>query len=114
MNICSKTVKVLLPIMLSASWLTHANSQDISKSIQLAQNLGNLIASEQYCELSYSQEAIADFVKMNVSAEDMEFPTRLEGFIALSNFTLESKSLTAKIAHCTQITRLAKSNRFIK
>ncbi|MEP2980453.1 MAG: signal recognition particle [Lentilitoribacter sp.] len=114
METSSRTVKALLPIILSASWLTNANSQDISKSIQLAQNLGNLIASEQYCDLSYSQEAIADFVEMNVSAEDMEFPSRLEGFITLSNFTLESKSLTAKMAHCTQITRLAKSHRFIK
>lgn len=114
MEICSKTGKVLLPIIMSASWFTHANSQDISKSIQLAQNLGNLIASEQYCDLSYNQEAIADFVKMNVSAEDMEFPTRLEGFITLSNFTLESKSPTAKMAHCTQVTRLAKSHRLIK
>ena len=81
---------------------------------QLVYALGDVLASEEYCELSYDQEAIADYVSKNVPASDMGFTDRLYTATAASKRSFNEKTISEKTAHCTQVKRVAKLNGFIK
>lgn len=91
-----------------------ATAQDEFKSIQIAQKLGSLLASELFCDLAFNQEAISNFIENNVSAEDMAFVNHLDGAITLTKFTLDTKSVSEKTAHCAQIRRLAIAYKFVQ
>lgn len=105
---------VCFAILLSISANNPTQAQDEFKTIQLAQNLGTLLAAEQYCELVYNQKAISNFIDENVSAEDLSFPGHLEGATTLSKFTLDQKSGSEKTAHCSQVERLATFYKFVE
>lgn len=89
-------------------------SPAIADSDDIAMNLGNVIASEEYCGLSYDQEAIQSYIQKNVRADDMGFPGSLNLMISGSSYTIKQLSKSAKTAHCAQISRIAKSYQFIK
>lgn len=78
-----------------------------SERLQLANNLGTVIAPEAYCGLSYDQTAVAAYIEKNVKPGDMAFPSSLQMMIQGAKFRQESMSSTAKTAHCAQIKRIA-------
>lgn len=80
----------------------------------LATDLGNVIASEAACGLSYDQAAISAFIESKVPADDMNFPSLLQTMIMGQEYTLQEMSTSGKTAHCTQIARVAKSYGFIQ
>lgn len=86
-----------------------ASSQDI----QVARKLGSLIAAEEFCGLSYNQEAIAAFISSEVPAEDMDFASMLNTMTMGAGFNQENMTASGKTAHCTQMQRVAKTYGFV-
>lgn len=91
----------------------QARSQSL-ETMQLATNLGTVIAAEAYCGLSYDQAAVAAYIERKVKPDDMSFPSTLQMMIEGSKFQLQSMSPSAKTAHCAQIKRIAATFGFIK
>ncbi len=81
--------------------------------LQLATALGNILASEGTCGLTYKQDAIRKFIDSKVPADDMSFAGDLSAGTSVGAYTLKKMSESAKTAHCRQIERVAKSYGFI-
>lgn len=82
-------------------------------TMQLANELGTVIASEEACGLTFDQAAIAAFIDERVPDDDMGFPSMLQTMIAGTEFQLRDMSESAKTAHCTQIRRVARRHGFV-
>ena len=80
--------------------------------MELANSLGNVLASEEVCDLSYDQAAIAAFIEARVPADDLTFPSNLSLMTSGAAYQLKNMSVSAKTAHCTQAARIAKSYGF--
>lgn len=80
---------------------------------QLASGLGDVIAAEAFCGLSYDQAAIETFINEKVPEDDLTFVGDLTASIEVSAFDQEAMTQSAKTAHCTQIKRAAKAHGFL-
>jgi hypothetical protein len=98
-------------LILSAPGLASAASLD---SFTLATALGDVLASESFCGLSYDQDAIKKFIDEHVHPNDMQFPSTLRMMTDGSQMQNDSMSPSEKTAHCAQITRVARSYGFIQ
>src|SRR5687767_12187813 len=76
-------------------------------SLGTAINLGNLLASDSVCNLSFSEEAVSDFIVKNVPADDMEFAGYLQLYTDTGRRKLERMDELSRAAHCTQARRVA-------
>lgn len=83
-------------------------------SMTLAMNLGDVLASESYCSLSYDQSAILAFIARNVEASDMGFTSTLSMMTMGKTAELSDMSASSKVAHCAQIARVAHANGFVR
>ncbi|PHP66528.1 signal recognition particle [Zhengella mangrovi] len=83
-------------------------------SLDVAQNLGTVIGSEEACGFSFDQSAIAAFIETNVAADDMEFMSNMNLFVSGTVRETEQFTQSQKTAHCTQIERVARSFGFLK
>lgn len=81
--------------------------------MQLATALGDLLAAESGCGLTYNQDAIKKFIDSKVPADDLQFSGYLSLSVSGSSYTLKEMSASTKVAHCRQIERGAKSYGFI-
>jgi hypothetical protein len=100
-------------VAMAVFFVAPASGQSM-KSMQLASDLGSVLAAEEACGLSYDQSAIGSFIEENVDADDMSFPSTLQMMTAGSKFELEDMSTSSLTAHCVQIRRVAKSFSFIE
>jgi hypothetical protein len=82
-------------------------------SMQLATQLGGLLASEGFCGLSYNQTAIEKFIDERVAADDLSFPSTLSLMTEGASYQLEDMSESSRTAHCRQVERLARNFGFI-
>jgi hypothetical protein len=80
--------------------------------MRTAQAIGSVLASEEFCGLSYNHEAIAGHIEKIVPADDMEFAGTLRMMTDGAGYELDSMSGSQKAAHCAQIRRVAKSYGF--
>ncbi len=103
--------KTLLALALIAPEMVVAQSGD---SQRLALDLGNLLASEDYCGLKYDHEAIQGFIDQNTDPADMGFASSLQMMTDGAKFGFDSQGETAKVAHCRATERSAKHFGFIK
>lgn len=83
-------------------------------TVDVANSLGSVIASEEACGLQYDQDAIKRFIDAKVPADDMGFPNMLNMMTQGASYSIRSMSASAKAAHCRQIERVAKSYGFAK
>lgn len=74
-----------------------------------ASSLGNVLASEEVCQLHYDQAAIATWVETNIAETDMEFPATLARMVRGFKYELGEQSPSERTAHCAQVRRLAKT-----
>ena len=79
----------------------------------LATELGNVLASEKFCNLHYDQAAIEAFIESQVPDNDMSFNSYLTTMIQGAEFQMRSMSASQKTAHCAQTRRVAKSYGFL-
>jgi transcriptional antiterminator Rof (Rho-off) len=105
--------KLIVLIAAGSGMALAAHAQDL-KSMQLANELGSVLASEESCGLSYDQVAIRTFIEKHVRADDMSFANTLNVMTQGAQFQLKGMSASAKTAHCTQISRVARTYGFTK
>ncbi|WP_337660101.1 signal recognition particle [Anderseniella sp. Alg231-50] len=100
-------------LVLSLHWMIVPASADSSlQSLTIATELGTVLASEEFCGLTYKQDAIVAFVEEKVKADDMGFAGNLEMQVMGSKALFNEMGQSQKTAHCTQIKRVAKSYGF--
>ena len=100
-----------LVIALFLALPTVAGAQSM-ESMNIASNLGSVLASEEKCGLSYSQPAIETYIDKNVPADDMGFASTLSMMTQGHEVQIEEMSPSALTAHCSQINRVSKSYGF--
>lgn len=93
--------------------VTPAGADELS-SMNMAQNLGSVLAAEDFCGLSYDQTAIQAFISKHTSPNDMGFSSTLSMMTDGTKVELQSMSPSSKTAFCTQQGRVAKNYGFIK
>jgi len=81
--------------------------------MERAGSLGSVLGSEKACSLKFDQKAIEAWIEKNVKANDMEFAGMLNLMAAGTTQEIKDMSAAQKAAHCTQIRRVAKANKFI-
>ena len=79
-----------------------------------ASQLGNMLASESFCGLSYDQDAIAGYISSMVPDTDMGFNGTMSMMITGIKTDFPKMSASEKTAHCAQTARVAKRYKFIK
>lgn len=82
-------------------------------SMRKAQELATILGSEEYCSLSYDQDAIAAWIDANTDPSDMGFASILDVSINGVSYGLEDRSASAKTAHCRSVSRTAQHFGFI-
>lgn len=94
--------------------LTAAPSASLATdSIQLAQELGDVIGSEEACGLTFDQAAIERFIDEKVREDDMSFTSSLNLFVRGAGRSIAQMSESARTAHCRQVSRVAARYGFI-
>ena len=105
--------KVLIAAAIVLLTTASAVAMDDLKRMQVASSLGDLLASEQPCGLSFNKAAIDKFIDQNVPADDMEFTSMLATMTTGHEFEIGQMSPSALAAHCRQIERVARHYNFI-
>lgn len=82
-------------------------------SMELANELGTVLGAEAGCGLKYNQDAIKAFIEAKVKASDMQFPSLLSAMSRGTAMQFKQMSESEKTAFCSQVTRVAKANKFI-
>lgn len=77
-------------------------------------SLGGIIGSEEYCGLTYDQDAISAWIDKNVPADEMSFQNYLSMGINSEAYDQPDRSASAKTAHCSSVKRTAAHYGFIK
>ncbi|MEM8554013.1 MAG: signal recognition particle [Pseudomonadota bacterium] len=83
------------------------------ENMQRAMELGQIIASEKPCGLTFDQSAISAWIDTNVPADDMGFTSNLQMGSMSMEMELTSMSDSLKTAHCRAIERTARHFGFI-
>lgn len=90
----------------------HLSAQSLD-SMRAAKDLGALLAAEEFCGLSYSQDAINHWIDENVDPADMSFTNKLNMMTGGAAFNLKGISESSKTAHCRSIERTAQHFGFV-
>ena len=104
-----KHVYIVAVIFAVASPVAAFNLQNA----QVASDLGQLIAAEEFCDLSYNHDAIDAYIDSRVDHADMGFPQMLAGQVAVAEYTIEGMSDTNRRAHCRAVAATARVHNFI-
>jgi len=103
----------LIGAFLIASLATPVGAQSL-ESMRIAQELGDVIGSEDACGLEYDQVAIEQFIDDRVRDDDMGFTSSLNLFTEGARYQFMEMSESSRTAHCRQIRRVARSFGFIQ
>jgi hypothetical protein len=77
--------------------------------LELASDLGYVLASEQACGLSYDKDAIKKFVQDRVPADDLSFAALLSLNAYDGRDQVKEMNSSTLAALCVQVARVAKS-----
>ena len=102
---------LLTGAFIAAPFSLMAQSLD---SIRIATDLGTMLAAEEFCDLSYRQEAIRGWIDENTDPADMGVSSTLRMMTDGSAFMLGEMSESGKTAHCRSIERTARHLGFIE
>ena len=81
--------------------------------MELANDLAELLASEEPCRLTFDQKAVASFVETRVPADDLGFAGSVTFFMPGAKREIAEMGASEKTVRCTQAARVAKSYGFI-
>jgi len=82
-------------------------------SMNVAMQLGALLAGEDACHLTYDGDAIRAYIAKHVRPDDMEFGTMLDTMVGGQRIEIRNMGRSELIAFCTQTERAAKANGFM-
>lgn len=96
-------------------WASAATAQmDDMQAMSAAMALGSVLAAEQFCDLTYDQDAIAAHIAKTVPPERMDFANTLQTMTMGAEFNQQSMSASSKTAHCAAIRQSATHFGFIR
>ena len=101
------TVVTAMALVVVSPAFAHADS------LEAASSLGNVLGSEKGCDLKINQKAVEAWIEKNVRANDMEFTGMLNLMTMGTTQQVKDMSAAQKAAHCTQVRRVARANKFI-
>lgn len=96
------------------AFVTITSGAVAGDSDDLAERLGQVLAAEEPCSLTFDTAAIQAFIEKHVKADDMDFAGRLDTETKVGIMSIGSMTTSSKVAYCTQESRVAKSFGFIK
>lgn len=105
-----KNLLIATALLLPSTALAQSQFQ----SMQLAQELGTLLGSEQHCGLAYNQNAIEKWIDQKTDPSDMGFASTLNLMVEGTQLQLQSQNQSSRTAHCRSIRRTAKHYGFIE
>ena len=105
---------MMLAVVAFSTSLQIAKAEVPKDSTSLAISLGDILASEEPCNLTYDQNAIMAFIEKNVREDDMDFSVLLKGMTEASSLQIRGMSKSELALHCFQNARVAHSYKFIK
>ena len=85
-----------------------------AESMDVAMQLGSILAAESVCGLTFDQGAIRAYIEKKVKADDMQFPSMLQLMTKGSEVQDQDLAPSAKAALCAQTVRVARSYGFTK
>ena len=112
-RIRSVYMRLLVASVLVVLVPTFAASQSLD-SLTLARNLGSVLAAEEFCGLTYDQDAIAGWIDENTAPSDMSFASTLRLMTDGAAYDLRDMSDSSRTAHCRAIERTARHFGFVK
>lgn len=98
-----KSALTIVAITLAAGLPASAQS-----SLDTAQRLANILASEEPCNLSINPDGIDAYVENNVAPDDLDFANNLRGMITVSDYSIASLSESELVAQCAATRRAAR------
>ena len=101
-----RVVFVVVAAALSAMWTARASN--------LTNALAAILASDNYCQLTYSEDAIRDYIIKNVKPNDTEFLSDLHFSRQSEEYSHEKMSQSEKIVYCTHVRQMAEYLGFLK
>lgn len=104
-------------IVLSGICITQASAQMSEKERnQFLRDMANIVAAESFCNLSYDNQAISDYIASKIPATDMSFGNdfRRETYNAKMLLQETAKEQSARTIYCTAEIRVAYQLGFIK
>lgn len=111
----SAWLTMMASALLSAlAGVAPATAQSALESMELASNLGTILASEEACGLTYRQEAIETFIDDRVSPENIGFPSELQSSTWIAGLQVSDMSDSALTAHCRAVSSSARHFGFIE
>ena len=108
-----KTIKTLAALATLTALVAPATAAKLSK-VELAMEVGLVMASEEYCSLRYDHDGIAAWIDEKIAPNDIEFPQLLSTHTSLSGYQLEKMTPAQKAAHCRMMERAAKAYGFAR
>lgn len=101
--------------MVIAGWLAWSCSAAAEDSpLQIALTLGDLVGSEEICDISIDQSRLGAYITEHVSAGDMSFAGTMTNAADVMPRTYKRMTQSMKTAHCVQMRRLADALGFSK
>ena len=88
----------------------HAASVD---SMELATQLGTVLAAEKPCQFTYDMAAIQAYIAKHVQESDMRFGSMLQMMVQGQTMQIEQMTPATLAALCAQTGRVARFNGFI-
>ncbi|MEM6384352.1 MAG: hypothetical protein AAF739_16900 [Pseudomonadota bacterium] len=82
--------------------------------LNLASELGRMLAFEEFCGLHYRYNALVDFTQENVDPDNVDFNTVLQASFRARSREREEMTAAMLIIQCTQIEQTARSFGFIE
>ena len=101
-------------VMLIAVLVPAVSAAQSTDSLVKAQELGNILASEELCGLVFNQDAIVRWIDDNTDPADMGFSGMLQMMTEGAKFGFPGMSESSKTAHCRSVERVAQHFGFIE
>ncbi len=107
-------IAIRIPVILVALTVGSASHAEQRSATQVADELGGLLASEGFCDLSFEPGAIRRYVDDNLEPGEANFPSYLGTVIRIGERNNANLSPSAKVAHCHAVSRIARHYGFIE
>lgn len=106
---CCAVLMVLAPSLAASDETKDALAKFEADSaiLGLAGNLGTILGSEQFCDLTLDQAGLAAWIKANVPPDRMDFTGQLQVMTMGQKGFNDSMSASAKVEHCAAVEQSA-------
>ena len=110
----SRRSSLIATILIAFIAIGAASPASAYDSAGLSQNLGDVLAAEGVCGLTFDQAALAKWIDEHVRPDDMEFIGNLNMHVYARLDEYQALEGTRKALLCQQTTRVARSLHFMK